>query len=90
MGTRYSWIVRIIARKHLDAFARQHPSTFVALAAWRKRVKAAEWQSMNDMQVACPKAEALNGERARFEIQGGFRLIAAFDFTRQLVFVSRP
>jgi mRNA interferase HigB len=30
-----------------------------------------------------------HGERARFEIQGGdFRLIAAFDFTRQIAFVK--
>ena len=81
--------MRIIARKNLDAFARQNPSTFVALAAWRKRVKLAEWQSMSDVQAAYPKAKALNAERVRFEIQGGdFRLIAAFDFGRQLAFVK--
>ena len=89
MGTCYWWTVRIIARKHLDAFARQHPGTFIALGAWRKRVKLAEWRSMSDVQEAYPKAKTLNGERARFEIQGGdFRLIAAFDFARQLVFIK--
>ena len=44
---------------------------------------------MNDVQLAYPKAKALNGGRARFEIQGGdFRLIAAFDFGRQLAFIK--
>jgi len=36
-----------------------------------------------------PKASVLNAERVSFEIAGGnYRLIAAFDFTRQLVFVK--
>lgn len=44
---------------------------------------------MADAQAAFPKARALNGERMRFEIQGGdFRLIAAIDFEREIVFIK--
>jgi mRNA interferase HigB len=44
---------------------------------------------MNDVQAAFPKAVVLNGERARFEVAGGnYRLIAAFDFRRKIVFVK--
>lgn len=44
---------------------------------------------MDDVRSAAPKAKILNGERARFEIAGGnFRLIAAFDFNRDIVFVK--
>ncbi len=44
---------------------------------------------MMDIQLAYPKAKVLNGDRARFEIQGGnFRLIVAFDFKRQIAFIK--
>jgi len=44
---------------------------------------------MNDVQSAFSKAKVLGAERARFEIaDGDFRLIAAFDFARQIVFVK--
>jgi mRNA interferase HigB len=38
---------------------------------------------------AAPRAKVLNRERARFEIAGGrYRLVAAFDFRRQIAFVK--
>ena len=44
---------------------------------------------MNDIQAAFPTAKILSGERVRFEIAGGnYRLIAAFDFSRQVAFVK--
>jgi mRNA interferase HigB len=81
--------VRIIARRRLDAFAKEHPSVLAALTAWRLRVKGAQWRSMGDIQLAFPKAKVLNADRVRFAIQGGdFRLIAAFDFSRQIAFIK--
>ena len=44
---------------------------------------------MDDIRRAAPKAKVLNRARARFEVAGGnYRLIAAFDFRRQIVFAS--
>jgi len=44
---------------------------------------------MDDVRLAAPNAKIMNGERARFEIAGGnFRMIAAFDFGRGIVFVK--
>jgi mRNA interferase HigB len=81
--------VRLIARRTLDVFAECHPDARLALTVWRKRVIAGKWGTMAKIQAAFPKAKALNGERMRFEIQGGdFRLIAAFDFPRQIAFVK--
>ncbi len=38
---------------------------------------------------AAPKAKVLNRDRARFEVAGGnYRLIASFDFRRQIVFIK--
>jgi mRNA-degrading endonuclease HigB of HigAB toxin-antitoxin module len=43
----------------------------------------------DDLRLAAPNAEVLNGERARFEIAGGnFRMIVAFDFGRGIALVK--
>ena len=81
--------MRLIARNVLLAYARAHPKTTVALERWYRLVKAANWTSMDDIRQTAPKAKILNRERARFEIAGGnYRLIAAVDFRRQIVFVK--
>jgi mRNA interferase HigB len=69
--------------------ADRHPETKVPLHRWRMLVKAAEWNSMDDVRLAAPNAKVLNGERARFEIAGGnFRMIVAFDFARGIAFIK--
>jgi mRNA interferase HigB len=81
--------VRLVARRTLEEFAARHPDAQLSLTVWRKRVIGAKWGSMAEIQAAFPKAKVLNSERVRFEIQGGdFRLIAAFDITRQIAFVK--
>src|ERR1700730_17570368 len=81
MGT----LMRLIARNVLLAYARAHPQTAVPLERWYRLVAAANWTSMDDIRRAAPKAKVLNRERARFEVAGGnYRLIAAFDFHRQI------
>jgi mRNA interferase HigB len=81
--------VRVIARNVLASYARAHPETAIPLERWYRLIRAANWSSMEDIRRAAPKAKALNRERVRFEIVGGnYRLIAAFDFRRQIVFVK--
>ncbi|MET0444156.1 MAG: type II toxin-antitoxin system HigB family toxin [Pseudorhodoplanes sp.] len=81
--------MRIISWSVLAAYARSHPETKVPLARWRTLVRASAWRSMDDLRSAAPAVKILNGERVRFEIAGGsFRLIAALDFRRQIVFVK--
>jgi mRNA interferase HigB len=81
--------MRVIARNVLVAFWSKHPETKVALERWHKLVREARWTSTDEIQKAAPKAKVLNRERVRFEIAGGnYRLVAAFDFRRQAVFVK--
>jgi mRNA interferase HigB len=81
--------MRIIAWSVLSSFAERHPETKAPLLRWRTLVKAAKWNSMDDVRFAAPKAKILNGERARFEVVGGnFRMIVAFDFDRGIVFIK--
>lgn len=77
--------MRIIAFSTLRAFAATHP----ALLRWHRTMKGLDLGSMSEIQAAFPKAKVLNGDRVRFEVAGGqYRLIAAFDFERRIVFVK--
>jgi mRNA interferase HigB len=81
--------MRLIARSVIAAYAAGHPETAVSLDRWQRLIRAATWSSMDDVRRAVPKVKVLNRERARFEVAGGnYRLIAAFDFRRQIVFVK--
>jgi mRNA interferase HigB len=81
--------MRIIARNTLVGFWSEHPEARVPLERWYKLVSAAYWKSTDEIQKAVPKAKVLNSERVRFGIAGGdYRLVAAFDFRRQIVFVK--
>jgi mRNA interferase HigB len=81
--------MRLIARNVLMAYAARHPETAVSLERWQRLVRTANWVSMDDVRRSIPKAKVLNRERVRFTVAGGdFRLIAAFDFRRQIVFVK--
>jgi len=81
--------MRVIARNVLLAYAGVHPETTISLERWYRLVKAANWTSMDDVRRAAPKSKVLNRDRVRFEVAGGsYRLIAAFDFRRQIVFVK--
>jgi mRNA interferase HigB len=83
------WEVRLIKQSTLAKFAAENSKAKPSLVRWIKLVKAAKWDSMNEVQVTVPGAVALNGERARFEIAGGnFRLIASFSFKLQIVFIK--
>jgi mRNA interferase HigB len=81
--------VRVIARNTLVGFWEDPPETKGSLERWYQLVGAARWTSTNEVQKAAPRAKVLNRERVRFEIAGGnYRLVAAFDFRRQIVFVK--
>src|SRR5258707_4507075 len=81
--------MRVIARSVLMAHAHRHPETAISLERWYRLVKAANWTSMDDIRRAAPKSKVLNRDRVRFEVAGGdYRLIVAFDFRRQISFVS--
>jgi mRNA interferase HigB len=67
----------------------QAPGSKVSLERWHAIVRAAQWTSTDEVQKAAPKAKVLNRERVRFEVAGGnYRLVAAFDFRRQIAFVK--
>jgi len=81
--------MRVIARRVLVEFWGKHPEARASLERWHTLVRAAQWASTDEVQKAAPKAKVLNRERVRFEVAGGnYRLVAAFDFHRQIAFVK--
>ncbi len=81
--------MRIIARNVLVSFWSTHPGAKVSLGRWYELVRAAHWTSTDEVQKPASNAKVLNRERVRFEIAGGnHRLVAAFDFRRQIIFVK--
>jgi len=80
--------MRIIAWSTLAAFAERHPAARPALIHWRSVVRAATWRSMDDVAASFSKARPLNADRIRFEFGAGYRLIAAVDFGRGILFVK--
>lgn len=81
--------MRVIARNVLVSFWGKHPEAKVSLERWHTIVRAAQWTSTDEVQKAAPTAKVLNRERVRFEVAGGnYRLVAAFDFRRQIAFVK--
>jgi mRNA interferase HigB len=81
--------MRVIAFSSLRAFADRYPKARPSLQRWYKAAKLLSAALMSEIQATFPKAKVLNGDRVRFEIAGGqFRLIAAFDFEKQIAFVK--
>jgi mRNA interferase HigB len=81
--------MRFIARSNLAGFGLRHPQARQPLMRWHAIVKGATWLSTDDIQRAVPNCKVLNHERVRFQIGGGrFRLIAAFDFKRQIAYIK--
>jgi mRNA interferase HigB len=81
--------MRVIAKNTLVNFFVAHPETKSAVERWHSIIKGGTWQNPVEVRAAFSSAVVLNGERVRFEIAGGnCRLIAAFDFRRQIAFVK--
>jgi mRNA interferase HigB len=81
--------MRVIARNVLVTFWGKHPEAKSSLERWHMLVKTAHWTSTDEIQKAVPKAKVLNRKRVRFEVaDGNYRLVAAFDFRRQALYVK--
>ena len=73
----------------LSTFGASTRKRRIWLERWHTIVRAAQWTSTDEVRKAAPKAKVLNRERVRFEVAGGnYRLVAAFDFRRQIAFVK--
>jgi len=81
--------MRLIARSTILEYAVKHPAAAAALSHWLTVTKEASWTTMSEAANAFSKAKSVSGDRIRYDLVGGdYRLIAAFDFARQITFVK--
>jgi mRNA interferase HigB len=86
--------MRIITRKRLRQYAREHVDSRTSLEAWRRVTEAADWASLDDVRRDFPAADGVTAWSGRvatvFNIRGNkYRLITAIHYNRGLVYVMR-
>lgn len=80
--------MRVIARKILRDFWKQHTDSEQQLKAWFHEAEAAEWNSFEDIKARYRSADALPGNRVVFNIKGNtYRLIVKVHYNRGTVFI---
>ncbi|MDR6807434.1 mRNA interferase HigB [Dyadobacter sp. BE34] len=79
---------RIFAKGTLREFWERHPEVEQYLKTWYEDVLAATWKSPAEVKSQYAKASILKNGRIVFNIRGNsFRLVAHFDFERQMVYI---
>lgn len=79
---------RLISNKALREFAARHPDADVPLQDFRRKIERGEYASFGALRSVFPTVDKV-GDRFVFNIGGNkYRLVAAIDFTRRLVWVK--
>lgn len=80
--------MRIISRKKLREFWKQHPDTQQPLQAWYADVKQANWKSPIDIKNIYRNASIVATNRVVFNIKGNkYRLVAAVQYEYGIVYI---
>jgi mRNA interferase HigB len=95
LGTRYTGILRVIARGTLARFVeslagnKSQRAVKNAVDAWFHEVRRATWKNSADLKRSFGTASIINADRAVFNIKcNDFRLVVALDYRRQVAYVK--
>lgn len=81
--------MRVIAKKTLVEFCRQHPDAEGALKAWHDEARESQWKSPHDIKHHYPKASLCANRRVVFNICGNrYRLIAEIQYEAGIVWIK--
>jgi mRNA interferase HigB len=84
----YNFLMRIISRKKLREFWKQHPDTKPVLEAWYTDVKHAVWKTPADIKDSYRNASFVANNRVVFNIRGNrYRLVVAVQYEYGLVYI---
>jgi mRNA interferase HigB len=82
--------MRVVGRKRLDLFARQHPPVRPLAKAWLEEVTAANWTVTQDIKNHYSTASFLAGNRVVFNLGGNkYRLLVTVAFRNGVVVIER-
>jgi len=80
--------LRIISRKALREFAKNHPDAESPLDAWHRIVKGREYESPYDLRADFPTASFLGARRTVFNMGGNkYRLVVDMRYDLGRVYV---
>ena len=81
--------MRIIARRTLREFWKEHADAEQPLKGWFAEVSGATWKSVADIKKRYPHASVVDAERLVFNIGGNkYRLVAKVWFPGQAVWIK--
>ena len=79
---------RIIAKRTLREFWRNHADSEQYLKTWYQTAKNSKWNSPNDVKMTYISASILKNNRVVFNIKGNsYRLIVKFNYIKQWAFI---
>lgn len=79
--------MRIITRRLLREFWKEHREAEGELKAWYHEVKIAEWDKSADVKARYPKASIVTSERVIFDIcNNKYRLVVAINYKFHVVY----
>jgi len=86
--------MRIITKRRILAYAKQHPNAAANLTAWISVASAARWQSITDVRQVFPHADLATVRSSKtvtiFNIAGNHhRLITAIHYNTGSIFILK-
>lgn len=80
--------MRIISRKRLLEFWRNHPDAEQSLRAWYAEAKEAQWRSPAEIKAIYRHASILPNNRVVFNIKGNdYRLVVVIEYRLGKIFI---
>ena len=80
--------MRVVTPKKLRDFSIKHPVAKIPLLYWYELVKAADWNSLNDIKSDFRTVDYVGNNRYVFNIKGNdFRLIVIIVFISKKVYI---
>jgi len=80
--------MRVIAKKTLRTFWKNHPETEQPLKAWHAETLQATWESPDDIKARYPSASILPNDRVVFNIKGNrYRLVVVVKFRFGMIYI---
>lgn len=80
--------MRIIAKKTLREFWKEHANAEEPLKAWYQETEESIWSESNDIKKRYPSADIIPGNRVVFNIKGNtYRLIVKIHYNTSIVFI---
>ena len=82
-------LVRVISERRIQEFGGKYSDAKLALANWKRAVRAARWKSQADVKAQFHDSD-LVGEKTVFNVANNrYRMVALVAFRTQIVYIKQ-